>query len=254
MIAFKTIPYTQIRKDTKDFLDLAKGRNYVQAMSEIDVTALYEKFKERKKRGIKNNSLSVYTLWCYGQALMKHPEIQSLKAKNKLVIFEDVDVALMMEKELPDGKKQPFPYIFRSVQKRTFDELSAELLQVKNLDLTTIRKKKKSLIIRRLPKRLRMFFLRLLLKNPKRSKEVLGTVALTCLGMVFSNKPFWPLPIGPYPCILATGAVYTKRECSAERKMLCVTITIDHDIADGAPVARFGNTFMRLMESGIGLV
>src|SRR5437762_7142025 len=48
-------------------------------------------FKERNRSGNKNNSLTAYLLWCYGQAVKKHPEVQAFKAGAKLVLFQDVD-------------------------------------------------------------------------------------------------------------------------------------------------------------------
>ena len=33
-----------------------------------------------------------------------------------------------------------------------------------------------------------------------------------------------------------------------------VTVSVDHDVVDGAPAARFGNELMNLIESGYGLV
>ena len=37
------------------------------------------------------------------------------------------------------------------------------------------------------------------------------------------------------------------------RTTLCVTVTVDHDIVDGAPAARFGQTLTRMLEDGAGL-
>ena len=37
------------------------------------------------------------------------------------------------------------------------------------------------------------------------------------------------------------------------REYLHVTISIDHDVVDGAPMARFGNELMALIEQGYGL-
>jgi len=37
------------------------------------------------------------------------------------------------------------------------------------------------------------------------------------------------------------------------RDCLCVTLSLDHDIVDGAPAARFAQTFKALVESGYGL-
>ena len=37
------------------------------------------------------------------------------------------------------------------------------------------------------------------------------------------------------------------------RDYLCLTVSFDHDIVDGAPAARFSQQLIRLIESGYGL-
>ena len=37
------------------------------------------------------------------------------------------------------------------------------------------------------------------------------------------------------------------------REYLCVTISFDHDVVDGAPAARFTRQFKELIERGYGL-
>lgn len=254
MSTYKEIPWPAFRNNVKDFLDLAKNKNYVHAVTEADITKVMTLFNERKQKGIEHNSITAYLLWAYAHAIKEHPELQGIKQGKKIIIFDDVDVAMMVEKDMPNGKKIPFPYIFRSVQKKTYEELCIELQDAKKMDFGEIQKKKKSLIIKKLPKFLRMFILRKLLSNPAKSKEVLGTIALTSLGMVLTNRKFWPVPLGPYPCTIASGASYFIKEGNTEKQMLCLTMCIDHDLSDGAPVARFGNTFMDLLESGKGII
>ena len=36
-----------------------------------------------------------------------------------------------------------------------------------------------------------------------------------------------------------------------EKEFLCLTVSVDHDIVDGAPAARFIRQFMRLIETEI---
>ena len=96
--------------------------------------------------------------------------------------------------------------------------------------------------------------LKKILGDPIRAKEALGTVALTSLGMILKNRRFWPVPIGPYPCTIASGATYTKKETDGEKIVWCLTISIDHNLIDGAPGTRFAQTFIDLMESAEGLI
>lgn len=251
MNTYKELPWHPIRNDVKDFLDLSRDRNIIYAMSEIDITKIHNIFEERKKTGNEANSLVTYLLWCYGQAIKKHPEIHAMKIGKKVILFDNVDIAMMIEKDLPNGKKLPFPYIFRGVQNKSYAELNTELRKVKEQNLETLVKKKKSLIIRWLPRFLRMYLIKKRLKsNPLIAKEVLGTVAMTSLGMVLKDRRFWPIPLGPFPCILGSGATFT----DGEKKFLCITIGLDHNLIDGAPGARFGQTLIDLMESAEGLV
>jgi pyruvate/2-oxoglutarate dehydrogenase complex dihydrolipoamide acyltransferase (E2) component len=39
----------------------------------------------------------------------------------------------------------------------------------------------------------------------------------------------------------------------AEREYLCLTLTLDHDVIEGAPAARFVRRLTELIESGAGL-
>jgi pyruvate/2-oxoglutarate dehydrogenase complex dihydrolipoamide acyltransferase (E2) component len=249
MNSFKEIPWLKHRDDVVDFLDLAHDRNFVTANSEADITKISKLFKERKQRGIKSNSITAYLLWCYGQAIRQHPVIHAIKFRNNLILFDDVDIALVIEKE-HEGQKVTYPYIFRSVQDKTFEDLNAELNRARNFDFAEIKKSKKSLIIKSLPKMLRMYILKRLLKDPVKAKMVLGTAALTCLGMVAANRRFWPVPYGPYPLVVATGGHYD----DGEKKFLCLSFSVDHNIIDGAPVARFGKTLIGLIESGSGII
>ncbi|WP_428236591.1 2-oxo acid dehydrogenase subunit E2 [Gracilimonas sp.] len=253
--AHTTLPWPAFRDDVKDFLDLAKDRNYAYGFSEADITRIHAQLQQRKVSGEEPHSLSAYLIWCLGKAVSAHPQVQAVKHKKKLVVFEDVDVAMMIEKKLPDGKTFPFPYIFKAVQTKSFEEINTELREAKALSFESIRKRKKSVIPRFLPKFLRLFILKKLLNNPFRAKEVKGTIALTSLGNVLSKRKFWPVPTGPYPIIVATGGVYDSKGVHSPgvKKMLCFSFSLDHDILDGAPVARFGNTFIELLESASGI-
>ena len=253
MNSYKEIPWLTYRNDIIDFLNLGKDRNPVYGLLEVDITKVSHIFSEREKQGNKSNSIITYLLWCFGQAVKSHPEIQAIKKGDKLILFDDVDIAMMVEKSLREEKKIPVPHIFRSVQNKSYHEINDELQNVKNRGFNEVRKRKKSPIFSALPNFMRLFILRRLLKSPVKSKEAFGTVALTSLGMVMDNRRFWPIPIGPYPCTIASGGTYTKRETDGEKIMLCLTFCIDHNLTDGAPGTRFSKTLINLLESGEGL-
>ncbi len=49
--------------------------------------------------------------------------------RGDLVIFEDVDVSILIEREKA-GEKYPLAYIVRSANKKSFREINAEIRQV----------------------------------------------------------------------------------------------------------------------------
>ena len=100
-------------------------------------------------------------------------------------------------------------------------------------------------------------FLRLQLMNPHWLKKISGTVVLTSVGM-FAGGGGWGFTILPLHTLGITlgglverpGVVNGRIEI---REYLDMTISVDHDIVDGAPAARFARHLRELMESGFGL-
>lgn len=66
-----------------------------------------------------------------------------------------------------------------------------------------------------------------------------------------------PFPLPSHTLNITVGGIVS-RPCLIdaqleEREHLCLTVSFDHDIIDGAPAARFIQRFKDLVESGSGL-
>lgn len=96
-----------------------------------------------------------------------------------------------------------------------------------------------------------------LFRDPFRIKRKMGTVSVTALGIVGQNGMSWGIPIGIHPLIVAVGAIAKRPgvvdEQIAIREYVGLTILFDHDVTDGAPVARFIRRLQELMADGYGL-
>jgi pyruvate/2-oxoglutarate dehydrogenase complex dihydrolipoamide acyltransferase (E2) component len=242
------------RNDILDFLELGKSRNPVYALVEADITRASRILAERRDRGVRGNSTVGYLLWCIGRAVRKHPEIHAIRRGRKLILFDDVDIALMVEKTLPGGERVPIHTIFRAVQKMPYSQIAAQLRSIKEKDFSELMIWERTrAFLRTLPAFLRVAILKLFFLSPRRTKRSLGTVALTSVGMILRDRRFWPIPIGPYPCLIASGAAYTASGSDGERTMLCLTIGVDHNLIDGAVGARFVQTLVELLEGATGL-
>ena len=243
----KSIP--NARKAVKDFLDLGHGKNFAHGMTEVDVTAVLRALAARKKAGLDSHSLVAHTIWAYGRAVGDHLALQGIPDGNEMVSFEDVDIATMVEKELPEGGTVPYPYILRGAQRKSFVEIVKDLSEAKSYSLADAQKAKATTRIDFLPRFLRLWVMRKALKNPLKYKAALGTVALTTLGMVMRNRRWWPVPIGPHPISIGTGATFKRNDTDGEKDILCVSLRFDHDLMDGAPITRFGASFVNYLES-----
>ena len=133
------------------------------------------------------------------------------------------------------------------------DEILKELQWVNEAPMHEMYQPKKSSWLRSLPKFIRMYLLRRALANPLKWKENLGTVAFTTLGMTVRNRQMYPVPIGPYSCMLAAGSSYHQKVDGKIVTQLCIVLNFDHNILDGGPAVRFGRTFMAMMEKGLDL-
>ncbi len=106
--------------------------------------------------------------------------------------------------------------------------------------------------IRFIPKFLLKIFIRIAEKNINLAKKY-GKVCVTAVGM-FSKETVWFVPHGSATVLLTVGSINQKvvkiENEFVEREHLCLTVSFDHDIIDGAPAARFMNDLIKIIKSG----
>jgi len=255
---YKVKEWPSYRNDIIDFLSLSKDRNPIVGIFELDITkasAIFDEQQDEQKN--EPNSIMAYLLWCIGQAIKAHPEVQAMKKGNEIILFDDVDISMMIEKDtgVKNGnQKMPVPYIFRKVQSKSYKEVNQELQDAKSKDFKTLNKRrKKSKLYKKLPRFIRLAILKKALSDPFKSKKALGTTALTSLGMFVKNRKFYPIPIVPYSCGVAAGSIYSTKEGEQIKKNMCITVTVDHNIVDGGPASRFTQTLFDIVEKAEGL-
>jgi hypothetical protein len=93
-----------------------------------------------------------------------------------------------------------------------------------------------------IPKRIRRWYIKRMIDNPFKMKKLIGTIGITSLGMFIKGQGAFILPFGDKTLNLGLGGIKEQavvRNGKAEnRKYLCVTFMINHDIVDGAPGIR----------------
>jgi pyruvate/2-oxoglutarate dehydrogenase complex dihydrolipoamide acyltransferase (E2) component len=84
----------------------------------------------------------------------------------------------------------------------------------------------------------------------------MGTVAVTAVGM-FGAGGGWGAGLSNHTLEIIIGGIAKKPRMIngrlEERHLLGITISVDHDVIDGAPAARFTKMLRSFIESGDGL-
>lgn len=253
---FQNIPKSRIA--TFDVYEMGLRKHHVVALLEFDVTESRAKLRELKRSGAKV-SFNGWLINAIGKALIHHPEAAGyIYSKKKMILFENVNVSFIVEKVI-DNKKVPMPIIIERANEKSIEEITAEIENAKDYKLSEkdIILNKKSASYERLyyylPGFLRKMFWRYMLSHPIFAYEKMGNVIVTSLGAMgkingwFVHKSVHPLSFG-------IGSVLKKplviKDEIKIREILNMTILIDHDSIDGAPMVRFIGKLTEYIEKG----
>jgi pyruvate/2-oxoglutarate dehydrogenase complex dihydrolipoamide acyltransferase (E2) component len=175
------------------------------------------------------------------------------------VIFDDVHINILVETTI-EGRPYPVNYIVKSANEKTVMEINQEIREVqrkKEEDYTEAEDNRRIKLLLSVPKFLRdLLFWRKLRKDPTFIAENMGTVAVTSIGR-FARSGGWAIPFGMHAINIAVGGISEKPgyvdDRVERREYLALTLTLDHDVVDGAPATRFASRLVELLESGYGL-
>jgi len=97
---------------------------------------------------------------------------------------------------------------------------------------------------------------RVVMGRPQWFKRFGGTVAVSAIGM-FASGGGWGVPLTPTTLMVTVGGIAERPVLVGgdveTREYLSLTITVDHDIVDGAPAARYARRLCELIEQAAGL-
>jgi pyruvate/2-oxoglutarate dehydrogenase complex dihydrolipoamide acyltransferase (E2) component len=248
---YEVLAFPKIRRLMEDGGRLAREKHLIHGLFEMDVTEARRVIHAYRASTGAGLSFTAFVLACVGRAVAQHKSIQAYRAwGDTLILFDDVDINVMVEVEA-NGQKIIRPYIVRAANKKTVQEIHAEIRAFQTHHTTS----RESILIDwfvLLPGVVRRALLRLLFRNPHWLKKLSGTVALSSVGM-FGTGGGWGIPVTNHTIQLTLGGIAQRPALVngqlTNREMLSVTISIDHDLVDGAPAARFTQTLKELVEA-----
>jgi len=176
--------------------------------------------------------------------------------RGTIVLFDDVDVSVQVDDVLVDGSHVVRSRVLRAANRRSVPDLSAEVHRASGGGEVDRRRHRATTGFARLPRPVRLAGIRAVTVRPFLSKRLAGTVVVTSVGM-FASRPGWGIPVSPAPLSVTVGGIGPRPVLVGGRlenhEHLSLTVSVDHDLVDGALAARFTERLVDLVEGAHGL-
>ena len=136
MDSYKEILHPKTRIATMDVCEIGRKKHHIKALLEFDVTETRKAIKHF--RHVSKCKIS-FTAWLIKTISKTIEEFQDshayLKSARKVIIFDDIDISITVEREY-EGKLVPLPYVLRQTNKKNILELSNEIFEAKNQEVS----------------------------------------------------------------------------------------------------------------------
>lgn len=244
-------------------LHLSGPSYWMYGLLEVDVTLPRRVISEHKALTKETLSFTGFLVYCLARAVDENKEVQAyLKGRRQIVMFDDVNVGLMVEHK--EGEKTSLMGLtIEGANRKTYREIHQEIRKAQTEPVP---------VGKGMPAWFRFAMtlpwpLSILVKvmmgvatrrDPTIRVSATGTVFVTAVGMFGKGHSGWGITTTPHSLGLVVGSMAWKPavvEGRIEpREILNLTVTFDHDVVDGAPATRFVGRLVELIESGYGLV
>jgi pyruvate/2-oxoglutarate dehydrogenase complex dihydrolipoamide acyltransferase (E2) component len=253
---YQVLPFPKVRQPMVDGLRQSRSMSIVHMLLEVDVTDARNRMREFGQRKGEPLSFTAFLTLCLARAVEENKLVHAYRRGSKLVVYDQIDVAVIVGREGADEKVPVFPHIIRAANQKTLPEIHDEIRKAQSQDSPLSRDVPRLRRYYYLPGFIRCLLWRRWLGSPIRHKRWLGTVGISALGM-FGKGVGWGIPIPLYTLGISVGGITRKPGIVngkiEPREYLSLTASFDHNVVDGAPAARFCQRLKELIESGHGL-
>lgn len=260
---YRVESFSSSRLATIDIGAASKLKHHVHAFIELDVTEARNILQEKKQQG-ETISFNAWLIKCISKTIENNDSLHAMrKGKKTIIVFADIDISIMIEREL-NGVKVPLPYVLRKTNEKGVLEIQEEIRKGQSAAIDdeggyVLGETKNAFFMKlyyALPGCWRRILWRNIINRPFLTKHYMGTVMITSVGMIGKFNG-WVLPVSVHPISFAVGSIIQKpgvKDGVIElRDSLSLTVAIDHDVIDGAPAVRALSKLAELIETGDGL-
>lgn len=242
-------------------VSMSKYYNHVMGFIDADVTEAVKIMDNYKKKTGETISLTAWVMRCMAICASEIPETRTFRwRKRKTVIFDDVDIKCMIEREVR-GKKIPMHYMFRKSDKKSFKQIQDELREIqKKVDekrKDERKQKRKQNILLKLPRFIRRIGWHLIMTNPFKTKKNLGVLGVSSLSKFGKGMTGIVQVKTMHQTHCLVGSIHKKpiviNDKIEIRDLLSLSLSFNHDIVDGGPAVDFARRLMELLSQAFEL-
>jgi hypothetical protein len=247
----QTYPYPKLRNFVIDVLAEGRRKQIAHVLLDADIGGVKEKLAELRLRGGEPASMTSYIAKSFALAIEENKRMQAYRlGRSRIVVFDDIDLAFMIEREW-EGEALPVFYLLREAQRKTVYEIHRELRAAREAPLGEQGPmgalEMQFFLLPAFLRKALWFFIR---RNPYWFKDLAGTAGVTSMGM-YTSGAVVGVPITPMTLTLSIGTIDKKLTLQegavVERDVIHMTLSVDHDIVDGAPLMRFTERFKKIL-------
>jgi pyruvate/2-oxoglutarate dehydrogenase complex dihydrolipoamide acyltransferase (E2) component len=119
-------PFPRLREIIVDTVEQGRKRHHTKGLIELDVTKGREHIRKHKEKTGEALSFTGWIMKCIGQAVDEHKHVQAMRKGKKIVIFDDVDISVMVER-IVDDRVFPVVFVVRKANKKSLREIHDEI-------------------------------------------------------------------------------------------------------------------------------
>ncbi len=249
------------RIGTLDVGRFALRKHHIAGLLEVDVTAAIADVRRRRAEGHAVSFFS-WMVKAISTTIEENRYVHAVQGrKHRTVVFDDVDISVMVEKAV-EGRRVPLPLLIRTTNEKSTEAIHKEIQRAQRQEVRdesdhVLAESAPSRLAMRLyyalPQGIRLFLLRRTLRNPHRSKAMMGTAIVTSVGSA-GHVPGWIVPRAMHNLCFALGSIVKKPWVVSNRieirDILHLTVLFDHDVVDGVPASRFVARLVGRIQAG----
>jgi pyruvate/2-oxoglutarate dehydrogenase complex dihydrolipoamide acyltransferase (E2) component len=223
----------------------------IHAITEVDITIPRRILSSLSKQIGEKLSFTAFIVASLVRTLKDYPEFNSFRKGRKLILLDDVTVSVLVERAIGD-EVLPEPLVIQAAQSKTYRQVHDEIRMAQQKSGDEFGTLSGMMWIRYIPEFLLRIFVRLAARNIYMAKRY-GKVGVTAVGM-FGKGGVWFVPVSSGTVVATVGGIVEKPIRRGRRvvvrELLCLTLSFNHEIVDGAPAARFVKALAEHIERG----